>query len=74
MDLPSQTNENGGLEKIEDLKVRGYEKYPFLTPYQAFIWYMKYDKLHVSFLNDDGERFIWRPGKSGKAIVIQSHR
>jgi hypothetical protein len=66
MDLPSQTTEKGDLERIKDLKIRGYEKYPVLAPYHAFIWYMKYDKRNVFFLNDDGERCVWRSGKSGR--------
>jgi hypothetical protein len=62
---PSQLKQTWDAETIEDWKSSACFKFPELEPYQALIAFLKSQNAKDFFLlNEIGERYVWRKGKS----------
>jgi hypothetical protein len=66
---PNQLKQTWDAETIELWKSGAYLKFPYLEPYQALVAYLQSQSANDYFiLNEDGERYVWRKGKSWKRL------
>ena len=66
---PNQLKQTWDAETIENWKYHACLEFPELEPYQALVAYLQSQSANDYFiLNEDGERYVWRKGKSWKRL------
>lgn len=62
---PNQLNQTWDAEIVEGWKFSACHQFPNLEPYQALVVYLQSQNVTDFFLlNEHGERYVWREGKS----------